>query len=251
MIVPQSVANRLPDPHAAQLLGVKISGLDAEETVDFVQALVESGESHQVCTVHALGLLEADRDSDLKSIFNQASLVVCDGEGIRHVLQKRRATVYKFPGVELAESLCMIGAERGWRVFFYGGEPGVAERASEALAEKYPRLVVVGALDGFHGAEDVGARLAHIKSMGVDLLLVGMGIPLQEKVAFRAQQIGAARVCMGVGGTFDVISGRRRRAPRWVRGLRLEWLWRGLIDPRKFPKLVGLPVFLWKVSRDR
>ncbi|MFX8516228.1 WecB/TagA/CpsF family glycosyltransferase, partial [Acinetobacter baumannii] len=80
------------------------------------------------------------------------------------------------------ESLCIIGAERGWRVFLYGGEPRVAELASEVLAERYPRLVVVGALDGFHGTDDLDARLNHIKSMGIDLLLIGMGVPRQEEV---------------------------------------------------------------------
>ncbi|MFX5272021.1 WecB/TagA/CpsF family glycosyltransferase, partial [Acinetobacter baumannii] len=83
-------------------------------------------------------------------IFNEASLVVCDGEGVRQALRRQGHTVFKVPGIELIESLCIIGAERGWRVFLYGGEPRVAELASEVLAERYPRLVVVGALDGFH-----------------------------------------------------------------------------------------------------
>lgn len=249
MIAPEQVASCLTDPHVGTVLGVKVSGLDASGTVNAIRAMVDSGECHQVCTIHSMGLVIADRDPQLKRIFNESSLVVCDGEGARWALQRQGIAVDKVPGVDLVEWICRLSSERGLRLFFYGAEPGVAELAAERLVEKYPRAQIVGALDGFHGAEHLDERLKSIKAMGIDVLLIGMGVPLQEYAARAAKDMGAATVSIGVGGSFDVLSGKRRRAPVWVQWARLEWLWRSVIDWKKLPKLPLLAVFVLKALR--
>lgn len=251
MIAPHPVAPCLADPHVGQVLGVKVSGLDSNDTVNFIRGLIESGECHQVCTVHSQGLVMADRDPHLKRIFNESSLVVCDGEGVRWALGRRGIRVDKVPGVGLVEWMCRLSSERGLRLFFYGGAPGIAEEAAERLVERYPRATIVGALDGFHGAEHLDDRLNNIKSMGIDVLLIGMGVPMQEYAARVAKEMGAAAVSIGVGGSFDVLSGRKKRAPTWVQRARLEWLWRSLIDLKKARKLPMLAVFVAKVLREK
>ena len=123
--------------------------------------------------------------------------------------------------------------------------------AAEKMMDKYPHAVIVGALDGYQGVDNLSKRLTDIKALGIDILLVGMGVPRQEQVAQEAQRCSVATVCMGVGGSFDVLSGRLARAPRWMQRAHLEWLWRVAIDLRKVRRVATLPLFVLKVLRSK
>ncbi|MES1147232.1 MAG: WecB/TagA/CpsF family glycosyltransferase [bacterium] len=247
MFATEIVALVPTDPHVGRVLGVKVSGLRRTETVDYVLDLVESGESHQVCTAHAVGLYMASHDPELAEIYNGSSLVTCDSEGVRWALQRTGHPVEKVPGIDLVERLCEVSAEKGTRLFFFGSKPGIALDAAEKMREKYPGVVIIGGLDGYQPADTLSKRLQEIKAQGVDILLIGMGVPLQERVAQEAQRWGIAAVSIGVGGTFDVLSGHVKRAPRWMQQAHLEWLWRMLVDLRKAKRVAVLPLFALKV----
>ena len=156
-------------------------------------------------------------------------------------------------GVELAARLLERADRGGWSVYLLGGRAGVCERAAAAVRGRFPGLVLAGHHHGYLG--DDGLRtgvVAALKRVRPDLLLVGMGSPLQEDFLASLPAGAVPAVSVGVGGTFDVLAGLRREAPSWVRGSGFEWLWRSAQDPRLLARyLVVNPWFVAAVLRER
>jgi N-acetylglucosaminyldiphosphoundecaprenol N-acetyl-beta-D-mannosaminyltransferase len=162
--------------------------------------------------------------------------------------RKKQALRERVSGVEIAERVCQESAEQDYRLYFLGAAPGVAAAAADKMREKYPGACIVGCRDGFFGSDQDQSIVSEIVATGANILFVAMGIPKQEKwIQRHRDQLGCA-VLIGVGGTFDVLSGQVRRAPRIMQVLRLEWLWRVLSNPRKINKVMLLPRFVRLVT---
>jgi N-acetylglucosaminyldiphosphoundecaprenol N-acetyl-beta-D-mannosaminyltransferase len=150
-------------------------------------------------------------------------------------------------GVELTEELI----KRGCAIFFLGAAPHVAEQAKAQMLVKYPHAQIVGTRDGFFSEAEEAAVVGEIARTKPQVLLVALGIPRQEKFLRKYMNTVGASVNMGVGGTFDVLSGNVRRAPKLMQNLRLEWLWRLILNPKKWKKVASLPEFWWRVVSSR
>jgi N-acetylglucosaminyldiphosphoundecaprenol N-acetyl-beta-D-mannosaminyltransferase len=249
----------VPDPAAPgavpsiDLLGMRISRVDRAQALEVLQQFIDSGEPHLVVTADASAHVLAARDPELLRIVNGAALVTPDSTGILWAA-RRLGTPLKerVSGVELAEQLCAESARRGYGVFFYGAAPGVAEAAAETMRRRYPGARIVGTADGFRNTPEQQAALRReIREKRPAVLLVAMGIPKQEKwIAAHLEELGVP-VCMGVGGSFDVFSGRVNRAPKWMQRHGLEWLHRLIMNPKKYSKVATLPVFMARVLTGR
>jgi N-acetylglucosaminyldiphosphoundecaprenol N-acetyl-beta-D-mannosaminyltransferase len=153
--------------------------------------------------------------------------------------------------VELVRELCAKSAETGLRLYFLGAAEGVADEAAQNLCSRYPGCQIVGTHHGFF-KPDQDAEIARlIGESRPDVLFVAMGIPRQEKFIMATKDIHGAKVAMGVGGSFDVYSGRVKRAPVAFQKLGLEWLWRVILNPSKISKVAALPRFVGMVMRSR
>ncbi|MGH7867421.1 MAG: WecB/TagA/CpsF family glycosyltransferase, partial [Candidatus Dormibacteraceae bacterium] len=180
-----------------------------------------------------------------------ADLAVADGAGVVWALrrlgwpQRERVT-----GVDLVPELLVQCAAREEKVFLLGAEEGVAAEVGRRLQGSLPALRVVGAEAGSPAPEDDEQMVAMINQKRPDLLLVAYGHPKQELWINRNRhrlQVGEA---IGVGGTFDVLAGRVRRAPRWFQRCQLEWLWRLLLEPWRARRMAVLPRFAVAVLRE-
>jgi N-acetylglucosaminyldiphosphoundecaprenol N-acetyl-beta-D-mannosaminyltransferase len=157
----------------------------------------------------------------------------------------------RVPGVELVQAVCHAAAIRGDRVFLLGGEPGVAKAAATAMSEAEPRLLVAGTLAGTPAEAGDEESLRAVRNSQADIVLVAFGAPGQELWSERNLAVSGATVAIGVGGTFDYLSGQVRRAPGWVRRIGLEWLYRLVRQPWRLRRQAVLPVFLLLVIRQR
>jgi N-acetylglucosaminyldiphosphoundecaprenol N-acetyl-beta-D-mannosaminyltransferase len=231
------------------LLGMKISRVNRAETLRLLQEFIDSGEPHLIITADASAHVIASSDHDYLRIVNGAALVTPDSTGVLWGARKLGTPLEeRVSGVDLAEQLCAESARRGYGVYFYGAAPGVADEAAETMRQRYPGANIVGTADGFQNSpEQQAALLQDIREKRPAVLLVAMGIPKQEK--WIASHLEALRVpvCMGVGGTFDVFSGRAKRAPLWMQRRGLEWLYRLIQNPKKYSKVATLPVFMLRV----
>lgn len=226
--------------------GLPIAKLTLSETVAEIEAMTQQEGAHLVVTANALAAVMAHDNPEILKDLSQASLITADGAGIQWALERKGHTgVEKVTGVDLVEQLCQRSADKGYRLYFLGGEPGVAEQAAEKLRLKFPGCNIVGTRHGFFPASDDELVAAEVAEHRPDILFVAMGMPRQEQFYLKTFGITRAPVGIGVGGSFDVFSGRVRRAPILWQRLRVEWLWRALVSPSKFKRLAGLPRFMW------
>jgi len=179
-------------------------------------------------------------DRDLAASVIAADLVTADGVGI---LAMSRRLGHRLPervtGIDLMERLCARAAAQGWPVALLGGREGVASSASTALRRRYRDLRIAYCGHGYFAPDSASEVAEAIAASGARLLFVGMNTPRKED--FVAQQGGRAGVdfAMGVGGAFDVLGGRIRRAPRVLQDIGLEWAWRWAQEPRRLAPRYG------------
>jgi len=228
-------------------LGIKIDDLTMEETVHRIAKAIKEKKIFRVVTANPEIIYTATRDKDLRDLINRADLVTADGFGVIWAAGflgtplRERVT-----GIDLVQALFPLAGERKWRLFFVGAQPGVAEKAAGQIERDYPGLVWQ-AEHGYFRAEDEGRVKEKIRLFNPDLLLAGLGAPRQEY--WLAENPDLAGAVIGVGGSFDVLAGDVRRAPRWIRRLKLEWLYRLGQDPRRWRRQAVLPLFLLKVLK--
>ena len=241
-----------------RVLGAKVSLLDTAGLVRAVGQLIAHGGGAVVASgnPHAFNL--AYEHAWYRDFLNAADIVHLDGFGLRlgaRLLGRR--TPPRSTWADFAWPLAAAAEQAGHRLFLFGGREGVAAAAAGRLCERHPRLQIAGVEHGYHnwrGDPAVADRLVEtINAAAPDILIVGLGMPLQEDWIRRHRDRLRAGVIMTAGGAFDFISGRMRRAPAWMRALKLEWLFRLLLEPRRMWRryLVGNPLFLWRVWRER
>lgn len=234
------------------LLGVKVDACTLAQAVERIARLVAGGGPHQVVTANAEMIWRAWQEREFAAVLAGAALVTADGRG---VLWAGRQLGQRLPeqvaGIDLVEALAQHGARAGWRFFFYGGAPGVAEAAAAALKKRYPGLAVVGTAHGYQTEAGEERVKEAIRAARPHLLLVGLGVPKQEYWIARHNPELLVPVAIGVGGSFDVLAGKTRRAPGWVRHLGLEWLYRLLREPWRWRRQLVLPAFALRVLRAK
>lgn len=234
------------------LLGVRVHRVTMEETLAAIDRFICEGGPHQVVTLDASMCVTAREDAELRRIVQTAALVTPDSAGVLWACRRAgRPLPQRVSGVEIVERLCALSPQKGYRLFFLGAAPGVAEAAAETMRARYPGCQVVGTRDGFFTPADEVGILEQIRAARPDILCVALGIPKQEKWIARHRDTLGVPVLIGVGGTFDVFSGKVQRAPRWMQQRNLEWLYRLLRNPRKIGKVLTLPKFVWMTLRSR
>ena len=216
---------------------MRIDRVTMPDVLSLCEQFIASQAPHHIVTADASMVVTSESDPEFRQIVENADLVTADGAGILWA-SKRLGTPIpaKVSGVDLSEKLVALSAEKGWKVFFFGAGPGVAEGAAAKMREKYPGASIVGTRDGFFQPEDEAQIVQAIRAAKPDILLVALGIPKQEKFITRHKANLGVPVMIGVGGTLDVFSGTVKRAPIWMQKASLEWLYRLTSDPKQFRK---------------
>lgn len=239
-------AYRPPGPEAVHLLGVRVDRVTMEEAMQRVEQFMRENTPHMIVTSDTIGLMRAQDDPELRTIINEADLVTADGAGV--ILSARLLNLpldVRVSGCDMVGEICKVAARLGRSVYLLGAAPGVAEKAAENLQKMAPGLKIAGCHHGYFTPEEEPEIIAEIAARHPGALFVALGIPRQEKwIKAHMQELGVP-VCIGVGGSFDVISGLKKRAPRWMQRCGLEWLYRVLKEPSRLPRLTALPRLLW------
>lgn len=232
------------------ILGVKVHKLTLQDALDEIQGYVASDRGHIVVTADASGVVTAQKDKEFQEIVNNADLVTPDSVGI--LLAAKwfgNPLPERVSGVDLVQEVCRIGAEKGWSIFFLGAAPGVSELAAANLGARFRGLKVAGVQHGYFQNDEEVVGL--IRESGAQVLFAALGIPKQEKwISVNLDRLGV-RVAIGVGGSFDVFSGKVKRAPKWMREHGLEWIHRLAMNPRKIGKVATLPRFVLMALREK
>lgn len=237
----------------ANILGVGVSAINMEVALRTLADWITQREAHYVCVTTVHGIMESQRDEQLRRIHNAAGLVTPDGMplvwlsrqlGFRHVDR-----VY---GPDLLLAVCEYGVPQGYRHFFYGGAPTVADTLATRLQSRFPGLQLAGVYSPpfrpLTSAEDEEV-VERINAAHPDIVWVGISTPKQERwMADHVKRLNAPAL-IGVGAAFDFHAGLKKQAPRWMQRNGLEWLFRLLTEPRRLWRryLINNPQFVWRV----
>lgn len=234
------------------LAGIRVHRIDMATATRIIHHFIESGKPHIVVTADSSMVVLAQKDKELRQIINEADLVTPDSYGILLGAKLMNQPIKeRVSGADLSVEICRMAARNGFSVYLLGGTHEVAEEAAARLKEQLPGLVIAGVHHGYFDFDREPEIVRQIRNSGAKVLLVGMGIPKQEKFIYRHLNELGVCVGMGVGGTFDVLSGRVKRAPQWMQRHGLEWLHRLIKNPRKISNVATLPKFLFLVLSRR
>ena len=214
-----------------------------------IEAMVDEGGHHHVATVNPEFVMRARKDPGFARVLESADLCLADGTGVVWAARREGCDLsHPVTGVDLVEPLAGLCARRGFGLFLLGAAPGVADVLAGQLRDRHPGLQVA-AHAGSPAAMSDPETLKRIRDARPAILLVAYGAPAQELWIDRLKdQLGVA-VAIGVGGAFDFMTGRVRRAPYWMRSAGAEWLYRLGRQPWRIRRMAVLPMFAWDVLR--
>jgi N-acetylglucosaminyldiphosphoundecaprenol N-acetyl-beta-D-mannosaminyltransferase len=243
------------ETRTVNILGAPVSKLTMEETLDFVEAMMKKNKPGQIVTANAEILYKASRAPEHLSILRNAALVTADGSGALWASEYlgdpigRRVT-----GVDLFQALLPLAAEKQWSVYFLGAEQAVLDTMLQKIRAQYPELPVAGRRHGYFSREEQGDLIREIHDSRARILFAAMGFPRQEEFIARHLEAMGVTVAVGLGGSFDVLAGKAPRAPDWLAGHGLEWLYRLIREPRRLKRAGALPKFIfavWKQGKNK
>jgi len=234
-----------------EILGVPVDRLDWPRTLAIIEEELErAGPARAIIAVNPEKVMRAQRDPELLGCLRAAALLIPDGIGVVAAARLLRlGRLQRVAGSELMPRICALAAARARGVFLFGASAEVNERAAAALARSYPTLRIAGRHHGYVPDADMESVVRAINDSGAEILFLALGSPRQELWMRRhLSALTAVRLCQGVGGTFDVLAGAVRRAPRVFIRLNLEWLYRLLAQPQRLLRQSALPRFALQVG---
>jgi N-acetylglucosaminyldiphosphoundecaprenol N-acetyl-beta-D-mannosaminyltransferase len=224
--------------------GVKVDNVTLGEAVARAGEMLANPQPHIIVTPNPEIIVACQDNHELMGIMNSADLRVPDGISmvvVSTLLGKPLKA--RVSGIDLMLKLIEVYGKAGKKIFLLGSGPGIAEQAAAKLKQDYPGINIVGTHHGYIG--DDSAVIQKIKQTSPDLLFVGMGAGKQEQWINRHLDELSVPVSMVIGGSLDVISGSKNRAPKWIQALYLEWLYRLITEPSRWKRQLALPKFLW------
>jgi N-acetylglucosaminyldiphosphoundecaprenol N-acetyl-beta-D-mannosaminyltransferase len=214
---------------------------------------LDQGINTHVITMNAEMVMQARTQPELADILRQADLITADGSGIVAALRLHGIRQRKSAGIDMGAALLELAGQRGadCSVAFYGGRPEVMPLAVEAWQRRLPNLVIAVQYDGYINENQQQQLLAELAERQPKIILVALGIPRQELWIRQHRHLCPHSIWVGVGGSFDVWSGTKKRAPKIWQQLNLEWLYRLGQEPSRWRRMLALPQFMLLAMGER
>lgn len=242
-------------PASAYVLGVRVDRVTQLQVLDIIDQLIAlrraSGNTlpcHQIVTVNTEFVMAAQTNIEFRQTINSAALAVADGIGV--VWATRFVgfpTPERITGTDILVALAKRCAQKGYRLYLLGAAPGIAEQAGVCLQALAPGLQIAGTHAGSPAPAEEDAIIERIHAANADILCVAYGAPAQDLWIYRNLSRLPAATAMGVGGAYDFLSGRQRRAPQTMQRIGLEWLYRLYREPWRWKRMLAIPHFLLQV----
>lgn len=233
------------------ILGIGFTNAKEDEILEYIlQSLEKYRQRYFIVTPNPEILILARNDTNYKKILNSAKIALPDGIGVMiagKILGKQLWE--KITGIDLVESLCRAVEEKPITVGFLGAGPGIAEQTAECLKKKLPTLKVVFAESG--SPDDKTVQIIKDQKKEIDILFVAFGSPKQEIWIYENLDKLPVKIAIGVGGAFDFLSGKVKRAPFWIRKAGFEWLFRLINQPWRIKRQLALIKFVMFILKEK
>lgn len=234
------------------IYGLQVSKMNMDDTVEYLEQSIKKGKPQQIITANPIMIMTALEQPAYMQVMKHAELLVPDGAGLVWAASTcGQPVAERVAGYDLLHRLMDRGQALQWKVYLLGSTPEVIQATATRLKSLYPYTAIVGYRDGFFGPDQDAEIISEIRRLSPDLLFVARGADTQEPwIGTYKQELGVP-IIMGVGGSFDVISGKTKRAPKLFQKLRLEWFYRLLKEPTRYKRMLALPKFALKVLKDK
>lgn len=236
-----------------EFFGVNLDLLTMEETLSKISEFIDKKQCVQHVVVNVAKLVYSQKDNHLREIINSCPIINVDGAGV--ILGAKFLGVNipeRVTGIDLMQNLIELSASKGYRVYFFGAKEEIVSKVVEIYKTKYPDLIVAGYRNGYYSDENEEAIADDIKKSEADILFVAMGSPKKEIFLNKYSEQLQVPFTMGVGGSFDVVAGKVKRAPVWMQNLDSEWIFRLIQEPRRMWKryFITNSIFLLMLIRE-
>lgn len=227
---------------------IPVDNIAIEEAIDKIKAFLHNKNPCFAVAINPEKVLKAKKDDELEEILKKSDLNFVDGIGIvwgSKILYKKKIKE-RIAGIDLFMSVLELSAENKYRVYLLGSKEETIKKAVTVIKNTYPQIEIAGFRNGYF--EDEEKVVTDIKNSNADILFVGMGSPKQEKFIYNNLDKLNVKFAMGVGGSFNVLSGEFKRAPQIVQKLGLEWFYRFILNPKRLPRILSLPKFIFLLT---
>lgn len=235
------------------ILNLDFINTTMKKAITIIDKTVQSKNQNKFFFVNPDCMNKLYTDREYFSILQRADYIFPDGIGISIACNILKTPLLEnINGTDMLPYLCDLSQSKGYKIFLLGAKPGVAEKMKQRLEREYPSLKIAGTQSGYFDWElDTPTIIDRINASETNILLVAFGVPRQEKWIDENFDKLKPQVVMGVGGLFDFYSGEMKRAPKWMREIGMEWLFRLLKEPRRMWKryIIGNPLFLYRVYK--
>ncbi len=225
------------------------------ESLKIIEQTIQSEKQIQHVVVNAGKIVAMQKDLQLRQSVNESDLINADGQAVvwaSKVLGKPLKE--RVAGIDLMENLVQLAYQEKYKIFFFGAEEGIVKKVVDTYADKYSPGIIAGYRNGYFKKEDEQSIAQEISKSGANILFVAISSPIKENFLYENKAIlKRVNFVMGVGGSFDVVAGKVKRAPLWMQKTGLEWFYRFIQEPKRMWKryLIGNSKFLFLVLKER
>lgn len=225
------------------ILGITVDDITMNDAINKINSFIKSQNFHTVFTPNPEFIMNTRTDSGFKEILNNGNLIIADGSGIvlaSRILEGKK--IQRVTGFDTVMNLFKLGSDGLISFYILAGGEGVASLAKKNLQEMYPNIKILGTHNGYFWKNNIEEQqvIDEINTLKPDVLFVGMGSPRQEKWIYKNRNNLNAKVAMGIGGCFDIIAGNLKRAPKIFQKLGIEWIYRFILEPSRYKRILKL-----------
>lgn len=234
-------------------MGCPVDNLDMQQTIQKIEEYIASDNMCQHVVVNVSKFVEMNRDEHLREIISNCDLINADGMPIVWASKiLGNPLPCRVAGVDLFQNLIGVCADKGYKPFFFGAREEVVTKVVDEFKNRYPKLEIAGYRNGYYSESEEQSIAEQIQNSRADMLFVGFSSPMKEKFFNKWMPTMQMPFCMGVGGSFDIVAGRTKRAPLWMQESGMEWFYRILQEPRRMWKRYAKtnPKFVWMVLKE-
>jgi N-acetylglucosaminyldiphosphoundecaprenol N-acetyl-beta-D-mannosaminyltransferase len=237
-----------------EFMGVPVDAITMQQTIERIHQSIVSGEKIQHMAINTMIILRMVEDPEFMHTLSKCEVINADGIG---VVMASKLLGHPLPervtGIDLMEALIALAAKEGFKPYFLGAQEEVVQRTVSHYRQKYPKLEIAGYRNGYFKESDEQQIADDIRDSGADMLFVAISSPKKELFLGQWRDTMKVPFCMGVGGSFDVVAGKFKRAPEWVQRAGLEWAYRWKQEPRRMFRrnAVDMPKFVAMVLASK
>ena len=233
-----------------KILGFDVCIINKNNLVKYIFNDFSNGIRNFIVNINPEIAVKNYKEDNFKQILNKQKYQIPDGSGIVWASKKNNGKIKeRITGIDLMLKICEKSQQYEAKIFLYGAKKEIVEKAQEELKKTYPQINIVGQCNGY---VDEKQAIEQIKKSGADIVFVGLGSPKQEQFIIKyKEELENARILMPVGGSFDVISKTKKRAPKWIIKINLEWLYRLFQEPKRIFRQAKLIKFIYLILREK